>query len=131
MLCRVGRVDEARAWHDAHRDEVEDDHRINTWFLDHGAGDGRRGGRYLGDRELAAATYEKLAGLAGRPACAGSGTVVGPVDMFLAMAAHTTGEDELATRHADRAVELCEKWQVPLAATSVLGERERSAISVF
>ena len=115
MLCRVGRIDEAREWFAAHRDEVEATVDINTWFLTMALSMGAEAACYLGDRELAATTYEKLADLAGRPACAGSGTVVGPVDIFLAMAAHTTGEDELATRHADRAVELCETWDVPLA----------------
>jgi hypothetical protein len=44
--------------------------------------------------------------------------------MFLAMAAHATGEADLATRHADRAVELCEQWDVPLAGEWVARERE-------
>ena len=54
--------------------------------------------------------------------------MVGPVDIFLAMAAHTTGETELATQHADRAVELCEQWDVPLATDWVRRERERLGI---
>ena len=128
MLCRVGRLDEARAWFDANRDAVEETIDINTWFLTMALSMGAEAACYLGDKELAATTYEKLADLAGRPACAGSGTVVGPVDIFLAMAAHTTGEDELATRHADRAVELCETWDVPLATAWVRRERERLGI---
>ncbi len=128
MLCRVGRLDEARAWFDAHRDEVEANIEINTWFLTMALSMGAEAASYLGDRELAATTYERLADLAGRPACAGSGTVVGPVDIFLAMAAVTTGETELATRHADRAVELCETWDVPLAADWVRRERERLGV---
>lgn len=125
MLCRVGRIDEARTWYDAHRDEVERTIDINTWFLTMALSMGAEAACYLEDRELAATTYERLSGLAGRPACAGSGTVVGPVDIFLAMAAHTTGEAELAARHADRAVELCETWNVPLATDWVRRERER------
>ena len=50
------------------------------------------------------------------PPCAGSGTCVGPVDAFLAMAAAATGERDLATRHAQDAVRLCEEWRIPLAA---------------
>lgn len=128
MLSRVGRVDEARAWYDEHRAEVIDNIEINTWFLTMALSMGAEAACYLGDRELAAATYEKLADLAGRPACAGSGTVVGPVDIFLAMAALTTGERELATQHADRAIELCETWKVPLATDWVRRERERLGV---
>ncbi|GAA4365744.1 BTAD domain-containing putative transcriptional regulator [Nocardioides caricicola] len=125
MLCRVGRIDEARAWYAEHRAEVESTIDINTWFLTMALSMGAEAACYLEDRELAATTYERLSGLAGRPACAGSGTVVGPVDIFLAMAAHATGEAELAARHADRAVELCETWDVPLATDWVRRERER------
>jgi hypothetical protein len=82
---------------------------------------------HLGEAELAATAYERLAPLAGQPACAGSGAVLGPVDMFLALAAHATGNDDLAGRHADRALELCGQWELPLAADWVRRERERFA----
>jgi hypothetical protein len=79
---------------------------------------------HLGLPDLAAAAYESLSGLAGHPATAGSGTCVGPVDAFLAMAAEAAGERDLATRHAREAARLCEEWQVPLAARWFAGVRE-------
>ena len=45
--------------------------------------------------------------------------------MFLALAAHATDEHDLATKHADRALELCEQWDVPLAADLVRRERDK------
>jgi hypothetical protein len=54
--------------------------------------------------------------------------VVGPLDMFLAMAAHATGQQDLATRHADSALQQCADWDAPLAADWVRRERERFGI---
>jgi hypothetical protein len=71
---------------------------------------------YLRLPELASTTYALLVPLKGRPASAGSGTALGPVDAFLAMAAEATGERDLATRHAQDASRLCEEWRIPLAA---------------
>jgi DNA-binding SARP family transcriptional activator len=125
MLCRAGRVEEAREWLAAHAEEVAETIDVGTWFATMALSMGAEAACHLRDRALAAATYERLADFAGRPACAGSGTVMGPIDMYLAMAAHATGEDALAARHADRAVELCEQWDVPLATEWVRRERER------
>ena len=41
-------------------------------------------------------------------------------------AAQTVGETASATRHADRALELMEQWQIPLAAEWLRDLRERS-----
>ncbi|HEU5037333.1 MAG TPA: BTAD domain-containing putative transcriptional regulator [Nocardioides sp.] len=125
MQCRTGHLDEARGWYESHRDEVAAALETDTWFSPMAWSMGAEAACYLGEPELGATTYEKLVALAGQPACAGSGTAIGPVDMFLAMAAHATGEDALATRHADRALELCQTWDVPLAADWVRRERER------
>jgi hypothetical protein len=46
-------------------------------------------------------------------ASAGSGPALGPVDAFLALAAAAVGEAGLATRHADDAEALCERWEIP------------------
>ncbi len=43
------------------------------------------------------------------------------------MAAVATGEQDLATRHADDAARLCEEWDVPLAASWFDGVREKFA----
>lgn len=67
-----------------------------------------------GKAQLAADVYQQLAPHAGRPATAGSGGALGPVDAFLALAAATTGERQLAARHADDAVALAGSWDLPL-----------------
>ena len=125
MQCRTGHLDEARTWYDAHLDDIAAAMDGNTWYSPMAWSLGAEAACYLHERELAASAYEKLIDLAGRPACAGSGTAIGPIDMFLAMAAHATGEDALATSHADRALELCAAWDVPLAADWVRREREK------
>ncbi len=125
VQCRTGHLDEARAFVESHRAEIAASMASDTWFSPMAWSMGAETACYLQDRGLAAEAYHLLTDLAGRPACAGSGSAIGPVDMFLAMAAHATGEDELATRHADRALELCETWEVPLAADWVRRERER------
>jgi hypothetical protein len=79
----------------------------------------------LGDRDLAATTYQLLAPHAGRMACAGSGSALGPVDAFLAMAAATTGEAEIAARHAADALALCRTWRIPLVAEWISDQRDR------
>ena len=52
---------------------------------------------------------------------------MGPVDAYLAQAAAAVGEADLAARHAERALELCEEWQVPLAAQWLRDQRARYA----
>ena len=79
---------------------------------------------WLGDRELAAAAYAKIAPFEGYSCSAGSGNAMGPVDAYLAQAAAAVGEAELATRHADRALELMEAWDIPLAARWLRGQRD-------
>ena len=79
---------------------------------------------YVGEAGIAATAYDRLLRFSGMPACSGSGTVIGPVDSFLAMAAQATGQRDLATRHADEAVRLCAKWEIPLAASWINGVRE-------
>jgi hypothetical protein len=58
-------------------------------------------------------------------ACAGSGSALGPVDAFLAMAAATTGEAEIAARHAADALALCRTWRIPLVAEWISDQRDR------
>ncbi|NUR95138.1 MAG: AAA family ATPase [Kribbellaceae bacterium] len=69
--------------------------------------------------------YEWLSPFAGRVCSAGFSVPLGPVDAFLALAAMATGERELATRHADRALQLCEEWEIPLATDWFRQQRER------
>ncbi|WP_162253918.1 BTAD domain-containing putative transcriptional regulator [Phycicoccus sp. Soil748] len=76
------------------------------------------------DRELGVRAYELLAPYEGFSCCAGSGVALGPVDAFLALAAAAGGEKDVAARHAERALELCENWQVPLAAQWLRDQRD-------
>jgi DNA-binding SARP family transcriptional activator len=116
MWCRAGRVDDARAHLAAHEARLADELRTDTWFSPMMWAMGAEAAAHVGRPELAAATYAPLTGLRGQPACAGSGTALGPADAFLALAAHATGERDLATRHARDAARLCEEWRIPLAA---------------
>ncbi|WP_345525536.1 BTAD domain-containing putative transcriptional regulator [Nocardioides endophyticus] len=124
MLCRTGRLDEARDYLTTHREHLDRAVNVDTWYSPMAWSMAAESACHLEERELAATAYEKLVGLAGQSACAGSGSTIGPVDAFLAMAAHTVGDDDLATRHAERAVALCEEWDVPLAGAWVAGQRE-------
>jgi hypothetical protein len=47
------------------------------------------------------------------------------VDAFLAFAAMASGEREIASRHADTALELCAEWEIPLAAQWLREQRDR------
>lgn len=125
LYCRVGETEKARAYVAEHAAGVERALTEETWFAPMGRGLAAEVALHLGDRALAARVYGLLAPLAGRPLVAGSGSAMGPMDAFLAMAAETTGERALATRHADRAAALCEQWQIPLAAAWLGRQRDR------
>ena len=77
-------------------------------------------------RDLAASLYQRLSPFSGRAATAGSGAALGPVDTYLALAAATAGETALATRHAEDAQRLCERWRIPVAARWLREHRERN-----
>jgi hypothetical protein len=80
---------------------------------------------WLGDHELAASAYARIAPFEGYSCSAGSGNAMGPVDAYLAQAAAAVGEQALAARHADQALELMEAWEIPLAAQWLRGQRDR------
>lgn len=124
MWCRVGRVEEARRYLDAHERDLAVQLSSETWFSPMMWAMGAEAAAYLGRPDLAAAVYAPLSGLRGQPACAGSGATLGPVDAFLALAAHATGERDLATRHARDAARWCEEWRIPLAAQWFAGVRD-------
>lgn len=79
----------------------------------------------LGLDDLGARAYDLLLPSAGRPSVAGGGMASGPVDAFLALAAHAAGRPEDATAHADTASELCRAWRIPMAAQWLGGLRAR------
>jgi len=121
MMFRAGMEDEARAFAAANVIDLDQD----NWFSLLNWCSAAEAGLVLGDRALAAAAYDVLAPYAGHSGCAGSGTTLGPVDAFLAEAAAAVGEQELAGRHADEAMRLCEAWQVPLVAQWLRNQRDR------
>ncbi|MER7248926.1 BTAD domain-containing putative transcriptional regulator [Kribbella sp. NPDC000426] len=119
LLVRAGRLDEARA---VPADLVPG---TDDWVSMHHYCAAAEIAYGLAEPEAARALYRWLSPYAGRVCSAGFSVAVGPVDAFLAFAAMATGERELATRHADRALELCEEWEIPLAAQWLRGERDR------
>jgi len=79
----------------------------------------------VGDRELAAQVYRRIAPFAGRPATAAASAAIWPVDWFLALAAAATGEMAVATTHADDAERLCTAWQIEPANGWIRRQRRR------
>ncbi|WP_157581671.1 AfsR/SARP family transcriptional regulator [Phycicoccus sp. Soil803] len=118
---RAGEVDRATAYAASHPISLADD----DWFSMLNWCAAAEVALGLDDHALASAAYDRLAPFAGHSCTAGSGNAMGPVDAFLALAAAAVGERELAGTHADRALELCEQWQIPLAAQWLRGERTR------
>ena len=122
MYCRIGRVDEARAVLAEHGPiDLSDD----NWFSMMNWGTAAEAAAGLGDRELAARAYERLAPFEHHAVVAGSGLCLGPATAFLALAAWTLGETDLAARHADRAEEVCDEWGIPLVARWLREQRQR------
>ncbi len=121
LLVRCGRLEEARAFGASHDIDLGGD----TWFALVPWALSAEAALALADSELAATTYRLLAPHAGHMACAGSGTALGPVDAFLAMAAAATGDREIAARHAAVAERLCRQWRIPLAGEWFAGQRDR------
>lgn len=121
VLVRLGRLDEARAL----LAEVPVDLEVDNWFSMLPWGLAAEVAVALGDRALGRDVYARLAPFAGRSCAAGSGVAVGPVDMFLAMAAAAAGDAGLAARHAEDARNLCRAWRIPLAEQWLLDQRDR------
>ncbi len=123
FLLRAGQESRAREYVRAHPQDLDHD----DWFSMLAWCSAGEVALHLGDHALAAAAYARLAPYAGRSCCAGSGVALGPVDVFLAEAAATVGETDLAAGHADRAAALCEEWEVPLVARHLRSQRDRFA----
>jgi DNA-binding SARP family transcriptional activator len=119
LMCRVGQVDEARQYLDGRTIDLSP----HWWFSTMAAAMAAEAALFTGRTDLAAAAYSAMSDFRGQLAAAGSGTALGPVDAFLAMAAAATGELALATQHADDAARLCEQWRIPLAADWFAGIR--------
>ncbi|HEY3558278.1 MAG TPA: BTAD domain-containing putative transcriptional regulator [Kribbella sp.] len=118
LLVRAGRLDEACAV-PAELVPSSDD-----WLSIHHHCTAAEIAYALKESAAASTLYRWLSPYAGRVCSAGFSIAIGPVDAFLALAAMATGEQDLATRHADRALELCTEWQIPLAAQWFREQRE-------
>ncbi len=120
VLWRDGQEERARAWLEEHPPNLApvDWYSLLNW------GCAAAMGAYTGNPALASKAYALLAPYEGRSCVAGSGVASGPVDAYLALAAVATGEQALATRHADAAELLAEAWEIPLFALWWRGQRD-------
>jgi hypothetical protein len=122
FLWRGGDHERARAYYEDHRPielGADDWFAMLAWCM------AAETALVMADPGLGSTAYDRLVPYAGMSCAAGSGNASGPVDAFLAMAAMSTGELALATRHADDAVRLCEVWEIPLAAQWLRNQRDR------
>jgi hypothetical protein len=113
-------LDEARA---RPRDAIAAPNSELSWFTPVDLAMAAEAAFQLGDAELAARVYTKLAPYEGRTSCGGSGAAVGPVDRALALCAAATGQLDLAARHADAALALCRAWRIPVVEGWLAQER--------
>jgi DNA-binding SARP family transcriptional activator len=110
MMWHAGREDDARAWLETHPPELDHD----DWFSSLAWAHAAEVALYVGDAELGARVVDLLAPFTGESVRCGSAVASGPVDLYLALAARAAGDGPAASRHADRAAELCEQWDIPL-----------------
>ncbi|MET1133914.1 MAG: hypothetical protein ABWX60_10885, partial [Aeromicrobium sp.] len=120
LLCRAGRVDDAREH--LRRYSVDLDH--DDWFSMLAWCNAAEAALHVGDRALAAGALARIAPFPGYSCSAGSGNASGPVDHYIACAHAALGDLDAARVHADHAEELCEQWQIPLAAQRLRDQRE-------
>jgi predicted ATPase len=121
LLVRAGRVDEARARHDRYGLRPIGDDWMSV--IEHCLT--AEVAFALGLPGVARAAYQWLAPYAGRVCSAGFSLAIGPVDAFLALAAAAAGELDVAGGHADDALALCARWEIPLVARWLRDQRER------
>ncbi|KGN34372.1 hypothetical protein N802_11860 [Knoellia sinensis KCTC 19936] len=121
LLARSGELERARTFRRSHSIDLTGD----DWFSMLNWCAAGEAGLWLDDPAIAAEAHERMAPYADRAASAGSGNAMGPVDMFLAQAAAAVGDRAAAAEHAERALELCDAWQIPLAAEWFRGQRDR------
>jgi DNA-binding SARP family transcriptional activator len=121
LALRHGQHDVARFVFDTFGLDME----TNNWFSPFSWALGAEIGLELGEPEVAASAYTKLAPYRGTCVAAGTSPAHGPVDAYLALAAAATGEMALATEHADHAVELIARWGLPRVEKWFLDLRDR------
>jgi DNA-binding SARP family transcriptional activator len=110
MMWHAGREDEARAWLGTHPPELDHDNWFSSLAWAHCA----EVALFTGDVDLGTRVAALLEPFVGESVRCGSAVASGPVDLYLALALAAAGDDRAATRHADRAAELCKDWEIPL-----------------
>ncbi len=120
LFLRRKNFDAARVmWDQSHEDDRLSWYSPTYWAF---CAEGALG---LGEPEVAAKMYALLRPYSGRCVMSGTNPALGPVDAYLALAAAGTGDLDLATQHADHAVEQMRAWQVPQAERWFLDLRDR------
>ena len=122
LLCRVDRVDDAREYVRTHPVDLDHD----DWFSMLAWCNAAELSMYLQDPVLAADVLALIAPFAGHSCSGGSGNAAGPVDTYIAFAHVALGDTAAASVHADRAMALCEQWEIPLAAQRLRDQRDQS-----
>ncbi len=120
FMIRAGQIERARAYLQDDPIDLSGD----TWFSLFTWGAAAEVALALGDADLGAESYALLAPFAGRACCANSSVAMGPVDAFLALAAAASGANEVATTHADQAIDLCQTWDVPMVTAWLQDHRD-------
>ncbi|TXL61539.1 BTAD domain-containing putative transcriptional regulator [Aeromicrobium terrae] len=109
LLLRKGDPGTAREIWDGVEYEVGRD----SWYSEMNWALGAEIALAFGETDIAAQVYERLLPWQGTMLISGTGPCSGPIDAYLALAAAAVGEADLATTHAEAALELCETWDVP------------------
>lgn len=121
LLCRIDRVDDAREYVRTHPVDLDHD----DWFSMLSWCNAAEVAMYLKDPALAADVLALIAPFTGHSCSGGSGNASGPVDSYIAYAHVALGDTAAATAHADRAMELCEQWEIPLVAQRLRDQRDQ------
>ncbi|WP_168929277.1 BTAD domain-containing putative transcriptional regulator [Nocardioides sp. GY 10113] len=121
LALRTGQPEVARALFDRYGVELDTDNWFSPFLWSLGA----ELGLGLGERDVAARAYARLAPYAGTCVLSGTSPAHGPVDAYLALAAAAVGETDLATEHADAGLALTRAWRIPQVERWLLDLRER------
>lgn len=109
LLIRLGRLDAARAL----LEDTDVDLATHTFMGPVNAALACRAAVATGPTRLTEDAYTYLRSHAGRMCSAGAATIVGPVDLYLAVGAKALGDQAAAERHLDDAGRLVGDWSVP------------------
>jgi hypothetical protein len=121
LLIRKGLLAEARAvWA-----RIGHEPEVGNWYAEAHQAILAEVALGLGEPDLGARVYQLLLPLQGGMVISGSGPVLAPVDAELAVSAAAAGERRLAAEHADRALEQCAAWGLPVVSRWLTGLREQ------